>query len=134
MDERRSEPRVPIRAEAEVRFSSWEVFKLIYTINISHGGMNLEMSVEPKQGSALTVRLALPSGPPIELEAVVKHVQVTTSTKPQPPGAPPPQRRCEVGVQFKNLDAAKKAAIEQSIRAHGGALGGPIGLIRKKDS
>lgn len=123
-----------MRTEAEVRFSSWEIFRLIYTINISQGGMNLEvLGDEPKIGTTLTVRLTLPSGPGIELAATVKHVAVTTSTRPQPPNAPPPPKKCQVGVQFNNLDAAKKAAIEQTIRAQSG-MGGPISLTRKTDN
>lgn len=132
MNERRRDPRIPVRTEAEVRFASWDVFKLIYTINISQGGMNLEMGVEPKVGSSLRVKLTLPSGPPIELEATVKHATDVTSTKPRPEGAPAPAKRVQVGVQFTNLDANKKAAIEQIIRGQGGALGS-VGLLRKKD-
>jgi hypothetical protein len=134
MDDRRQQPRVPLRSEAEVRFSSWEVFRLIYTINISQGGMNLEvMGEEPKIGSRLTVKLTLPSGPPIDLEATVRHVTVTTSTRSLPPNAPPPPKKCQVGVQFQDLDPNKKALIEQTIRANGIAMGGPVGLTRKQD-
>ncbi len=133
MDDRRTQPRIPMRAEAEVRFSSWEIFRLIYTINISQGGMNLEvLGDEPKVGTKLSVKLSLPSGPAIELEAVVKHVVVTTSTRPQPPNAPPPPKKCQVGVQFQNLDPIKKALIEQTIRAHAGGMN-PVSLTRKKD-
>ena len=119
-----------MRTEAEVRFSSWEVFRLIYTINISHGGMNLEvLGDEPKVGTELTVRLALPSGPDIELAATVRHVAVTTSTRPPAPHSPPPPKKCQVGVQFKELDASKKALIEQTIRNHSSGVG--ISLTRK---
>jgi hypothetical protein len=132
-DDRRSSPRVPVRNEAEVRFISWDVFRLIYTINISHGGMTLEVGEEPKIGALLTVKLSLPKGPPIELEATVKHVTATTSTRPQPAGAAPPLKKFQIGVQFQNLDAKKKSAIEATIRANGG-MAGPLGLTRKKDS
>jgi hypothetical protein len=132
-DDRRANPRVPLRSEAEVRFLSWEVFRLIYTINISQGGMTLEVGPEePKVGAELTVKLSLPKGPPIELHAVVKHVTSTTSTKPLPEGAPPPPKKFQIGVQFQNLDATKKSAIETTIRAHGG-MGGAVGLTRKKE-
>ena len=134
-DERRSSPRVPLRSEAEVRFISWDVFRLIWTINISQGGMTLEVGPEePKVGATLTVKLSLPSGPPIDLEATVRHVTTTTSMKPLPAGAPPPPAKYQIGVQFQNLDAKKKSAIEATIRAHGG-IGGPMGLSpRKKES
>ena len=85
-DERRKDPRFPMRIEAEVKFTSWHVFSLIYTINISQGGMNLEvLGDEPQVGTSLIVRMTLPKGPPIELEATVRHVTNTTSVKPQPP-------------------------------------------------
>ena len=50
-DERRKEPRVPMRVEAEVKFTSWHVYSLIYTINISKGGMNLELAEEQPAGA-----------------------------------------------------------------------------------
>ena len=46
-DERRKDPRVPAHMEAKVKFTSWHVYSLIYTINISKGGMNLELAEEP---------------------------------------------------------------------------------------
>lgn len=110
-DERRKDPRIPMRIEAEVKFTSWHVFSLIYTINISKGGMNVELDEEPKAGAAMVIRLALPDSPPFELEAVVKHAQ--------PHGA-----RWSVGVQFQNLDEPRRQAIEKAIRAHGGTLQG----------
>jgi c-di-GMP-binding flagellar brake protein YcgR len=108
-----------MRVEAEVKFTSWAVYSLIYTINISKGGMNLEMADEPKQGSKLTIKLRPPEGAVIDIEAVVRH-----ATKA---GA-----RWSVGVQFDTLDGAKRDAIEKAIRAHGGLLG-QTGLTPRKD-
>ncbi len=108
-DERRTEPRVPMRIEAEVRFTSWHVFSLIYTINISKGGMNLELADEPAQGALLTINLNPPEGPPVLLEAIVKHATKTGKV-------------WSAGVQFQNLDAEKRQVIEKAIRAHGGML------------
>lgn len=132
MDDRRKQERVPMRVEAEIRFSSWEVFKLIYTINISQGGMNLDLTSEepPKVGSTLVVKLTLPAGPPIELDAEVRHATEMVSKKAPQPVSPGP-RRYQVGVQFTSLDGNKKSLIEATIRAHGGSLDGPIGLRRK---
>jgi c-di-GMP-binding flagellar brake protein YcgR len=108
-----------MRVEAHVKFTSWAVYSLIYTINISKGGMNLEMAEEPKQGSKLTIKLTPPEGAVIDIEAVVRH-----ATKA---GA-----RWSVGVQFDSLDGAKRDAIEKAIRAHGGLLG-QSGLTPRKD-
>ncbi|HEX8953727.1 MAG TPA: PilZ domain-containing protein, partial [Polyangia bacterium] len=72
-DERRKEPRVAARIEAEVKFTSWHVYSLIYTINISKGGMTLELPDEPKPGATLIVKLAPPEGAPVLIAATVKH-------------------------------------------------------------
>ena len=111
-EERRKHPRVPARIEAEVKFTSWHVYSLIYTINISKGGMNLDLPEEPKQGSSLTVKLTPPDGSPVWIEATVKHAAKVG-------------KAWSVGVQFQNLDDAKRNAIEKAIRAHGGMLSAP---------
>jgi len=107
-----------MRIEAEVKFTSWHVFSLIYTINISKGGMNLEVVDEPQPGASLTVKLSLPEGAPVLIDATVKH---TTKVG----------KSWSTGVQFKDLDDAKRQAIEKAIRAHGGMLGSP-GLTPRK--
>jgi len=111
-EERRTDPRLAARLQAEVKFTSWQVYSLIYTINISKGGMNLDLGEEPGPGAALTVKLTPPEGDPMLLDAVVRHCT--------PAGA-----RWSVGVQFQNLDADKRAAIEKAIRSHGGHLRAP---------
>jgi c-di-GMP-binding flagellar brake protein YcgR len=109
-DERRKEPRFPVRLEAEVRFTSWHVFSLIYTINISKGGMNLELPEQPTADAKLVVRLVEPDGNQVELNAVVRHVSQTKNG------------RWSVGVQFTGVAPAQMQAIEKAIRAHGGTL------------
>src|SRR5262249_29780006 len=98
---------------------------LIWTVNISQGGMQLDLhGDEPKPGSPLTVKLTPPAGLPIELEAQVRHV-----TEVSKPGAP--EKRWQVGVQFVNLDEARNHGIELLLKAHGGPL--PPVTLRKKD-
>jgi c-di-GMP-binding flagellar brake protein YcgR len=109
-NDRRQHPRIPMRVQTEVRFTSWAVYSLIYTINISKGGMNLELTEEPKADAKLTVRLRQPDGSAVDLEAVVRHTQQTKSG------------RWSVGVQFTSLGAVEKQAIERAITAHGGSL------------
>ena len=96
--------------EAEVKFTSWHVYSLIYTINISRGGMNLELVDEPTPGAALTVKITPPEGAPVFIEATVKH---TTKVG----------RTWSTGIQFTGLDEGKRQVIEKAIRAHGGMLG-----------
>jgi hypothetical protein len=107
-----------MRIEAEVKFTSWHVFSLIYTINISKGGMNLELTDEPQPGATLTVKLTLPEGPPVLIEATVKHATKVGKS-------------WSTGVQFQALDDARRQAIEKAIRTHGGMLGSP-GLTPRK--
>ena len=101
-----------MRIEAEVKFTSWHVYSLIYTINISKGGMNLELVDEPKPGATLTVKLTPPEGAAVLIEATVKH---TTKIG----------RTWSTGIQFTGLDEAKRVAIEKAIRTHGGMLKSP---------
>ncbi len=110
-DERRKDPRIPMRLEAEVRFTSWHVYSLIYTINISKGGMNLDLPEEPQKGSTLTIKLTPPDGSPVWVEATVRHASKVG-------------KKWSVGVEFQNLDAARRQVIEKTIRAHGGMLAG----------
>ena len=117
-DERRKEPRLPARIEAEVKFTSWHVYSLIYTINISKGGMNLELAEEQPAGATLTVKITPPEGSPVWIDATVKHASKVGKT-------------WSTGVQFTGLDDAKRQAIEKAIRAHGGMLGSP-GLTPRK--
>jgi hypothetical protein len=111
-DDRRKEPRVPMRVEAEVKFTSWHVYSLIYTINISKGGMNLELAEEPKAGSTVTIKLTPPEGDAVMIDATVKHTSKVGKS-------------WSTGVEFRDLDATKRQAIEKAIRAHGGMLGAP---------
>ena len=72
-EERRASPRIAGRVMVPVRFTSWNMFSFIYTINISRGGMSLEVDEEPKSGTQLIVQLQPPDGSTIDLEAVVRH-------------------------------------------------------------
>jgi len=107
-----------MRIEAEVKFTSWHVYSLIYTINISKGGMNLELAEEPPPNAVLNIKLTPPKGEPLMLEATVRHASKVG-------------KGWSVGVQFQNLDDSKRQAIEKAIRAHGGMLG-TSGLTPRK--
>lgn len=111
--ERRQHPRFPVRGQAEVRFTNWTVFKLLYTVNISKGGMNIELADRPEVGDHVSVRLVLPDAWSIEIEATVRHVTTLAAVSGQRF-----QARYQVGVQFDNLDAERKAMIEETIRKH----------------
>jgi hypothetical protein len=137
-EERRSSPRVTSRMEAQVRFTSWATFSFIYAINISRGGMSLELTEEAPVGTKLAVLIQPPKGELIELQAVVRHsgAMPTRAAPPQPVkegaaaqrGAPP---RYQVGVEFIDLDEKRRAAIEQLLTKHG-APPGASGLAPRK--
>jgi hypothetical protein len=128
-DERRASPRVAHRVEAQVKFTSWSMFSFIYTINISRGGMSIELEEEAPVGTQLAVLIQPPKGDLIELAAVVRHCgPMPTRAAPTPPKAgqvPPraPRPRYQVGVEFSNLDQARRAAIEQLLTQHGAPPG-----------
>jgi hypothetical protein len=108
-DERRVHERIPLRQATEVRFTSWQMYSLIYSINISQGGMSLELPAAQKPGDRLHVRITPPKGTPVEVEAEVRHCTAHG-------------KQFTVGVQFLDLDDAKKQGIEQSIRAAGATM------------
>lgn len=112
--ERRRFPRHAIRGEAEVRFTSWTLFKLLFTVNISKGGMAIEMHEEPPLGTRLVIRIVTPTGDRIPLEAVVRHVTTLSS----PINSEVFVSRFQVGVEFVNLGQAKRDQIEALIRKH----------------
>lgn len=113
-EEKRQHPRFALQVQAEVRFTNWTVFKLLYTVNISKGGMNLQLGEAPAIGSHLQVRLVLPDGWPTTIDAIVRHVTPMAAVTGKTSHA------CyQVGVQFENLDGERKALIEQTILEHG---------------
>ena len=120
--ERRKEPRLPFRVEAEVKFASGEVFRLIYTLNISRGGMTVDLPKAPHEGMEVTIILVPPKGATLELQGLVRHVSAMKKTG---------TGHCQVGVQFTNLDDAKRAFLEGLIRSN--TFGnGTIGIAPKK--
>jgi len=113
-EEKRQHPRFALEVQAEVRFTNWTVFKLLYTVNISKGGMNVQLGEAPDIGSHLQVRLVLPDGWPTTIDAIVRHVTPMAVAAGQTSRA-----LYQVGVQFENLDDERKALIEQTILKHG---------------
>ena len=111
---KRQHPRFALQIQAEVRFTNWTVFTLLYTVNISKGGMNLQLGESPAIGSRLQVRLVLPDGWPTTIDAIVRHVTPMEAVAGQTSHA-----LYQVGVQFENLDDERKALIEQTILKHG---------------
>jgi hypothetical protein len=108
--QRRRDRRFPFRTEAEVRFSSWSAFRLLYTVNISRGGMTVGLSEAVEVGATLDVRLVLPGDRSFLLKAVVRHCG-------RAPGSDDDYR---AGVQFIDLDEPQRAEIEHVLAVHAG--------------
>ena len=112
--ERRQHPRIRVRSQVEVRWRSWEQFRVAYTTDISRGGMRLEISRDhvpetAASGAPLTVRLILPSADAVEFEAEVRHV---SQSKPNELGF------YWVGIQFREM-GDRLQLIEELLREHG---------------
>jgi c-di-GMP-binding flagellar brake protein YcgR len=105
MSERRKFPRLALRVQAEVSFPSWSTLKFFYSMNISKGGMMLELRDQVPIGASLGLTLRVLNEEPIRIEAVVRHVS-------------PIGERFRVGVHFTTLDEAARKSIEDLIDAH----------------
>jgi c-di-GMP-binding flagellar brake protein YcgR len=95
-------PRQEIRLEVKIPTAT--MLKVLWTVNISRGGMSIEMPAEVKPGTRVLVMLTLPNGELLELPANVKH------STPKKGG-----KGFFVGVQFGEISDKAKRAIEQII-------------------
>jgi c-di-GMP-binding flagellar brake protein YcgR len=106
--EQRRHVRYPLKTEAEVRFTTWSVFRILYTVNISQGGMTVGLPEPAEVGSMLDIRLSLPGDQVIELKAVVRHCGRSPGTSDN----------YRAGVEFLDLDAERRAEIETVLAAY----------------
>jgi uncharacterized protein (TIGR02266 family) len=93
LDARRESPRYEQVLPVGVRVSTWEKFEILYTGNISRGGVFIRSARPAPVGSAVSVRLGLPDGQVIELDGEVAHCR-------SPEDAARTGRRPGVGVRF----------------------------------
>jgi uncharacterized protein (TIGR02266 family) len=110
--ERRESARAPSRLRVRVRFEDAKQFSLLYTKDISTGGMFVA-SKEPKPpGSPVEVVLHPPGlAAGITLSGVVSHVVYPTGD---------PSARSGMGIRFDPLTAEQSAIIEGYLRAFAG--------------
>jgi c-di-GMP-binding flagellar brake protein YcgR len=110
-DDRRREQRFDVQAAAEVAVPSWEVFRLVYTINISKGGLKLILPRAPELSASLTVKFTLPGidgQQQFEIPSIVRYVNPLKKNDPQ--GA------AEVGVQFEPMSDQLRHTIESALQ------------------
>ena len=70
----REHSRYPVVLPVGVKLESWDQYAVVYTKNLSRGGLFIRMSSPPPVGTALSVRLGLPDGNVVEIEGEVAHV------------------------------------------------------------
>ena len=104
--ERRGAPRFPFDAQARVRLRRGDSFVLVVPLDISERGVGVSLPERPKLGIVMTVSILAPSGSEVEIEAVVRHVEEAEG-----------DGRFRLGLEFRNLDAERKALIDAAILA-----------------
>lgn len=98
----REHTRHAVRQPVRLRLPSWDRFETFYTQDMSRGGMFLKTPKPMDKGAMLQLTLSLPDGETISLEAVVAHVRAGEG----------------MGIQFLDMDDAKRARVEAMIKAH----------------
>ena len=95
------------RDRVVVSFPGREQLRILWTSDISKGGMFIESDDPPEHGASLEISLETPGGN-LMLEAEVVHVI-------DPARARQIGRSAGVGVEFKNLDRARREALRQYV-------------------
>lgn len=136
--EQRRAPRYPARVAVTLRFPSTGIYDLGFEIavagqqpvsghdidsceslNLSRGGVMLELPYQLPIGQALSVALQLPSGRDLPLQAEVRHVEEVEATGAWAGLEASPHRRYRTGLAFLEVGPAEAALLESL--AHGRA-------------
>ena len=136
--EQRRAPRYPARVAVTLRFPSTGIYDLGFEIavagqqpvsghdidsceslNLSRGGVMLELPYELPVGQPLSVALQLPSGRDLPLEAEVRHVEPVEVTGAWAGLEVSPHKRYQTGLRFLNVGPGEAALLEGL--AHGRA-------------
>ena len=114
MQERRRHPRLPAKdLRCEVRFPSWEVYRLVYAVNISKGGIRFAHSRELEVGEVVQISLRLPDSSVATIKGEVRNVEDTgpgDNTRPAEVG------RYQIGAQFRDDDANSAAGLAEVLK------------------
>jgi Tfp pilus assembly protein PilZ len=104
-EERRQTERVATRSLVEVKIPDWEALRSVYAVNLSLGGIRLQLGSRAPLGAALDIILTLPNGSRLHLAGKVAHLG--------------PEGSGDVGVRFDDLPDKTKEEIEHYIRELG---------------
>ena len=87
-----------------VRVSTWEKFQVLYSANISRGGVFVRCSKPPAVGAAVLMRFGLPDGQTIEIKGEVVHVRTAETALAR-------NRSAGMGVRFIHWTEEERAAV-----------------------
>jgi len=107
-DDRRGDPRVPLRLEVDVPLATVEEMRRVYTTNISKGGLLFTMASPASIPATIDLTLELPDGQKVTLQSEVRHVMRKEGTTD-----------FDVGVQFQELDPKIRKAFEAALASLG---------------
>ena len=119
--EGRKQARISAKLEVEVRFDSWQVYKLMYSRNISKGGVMLQLPHEAPIGGSIELKVHMPDGEVLSLPSVVRHchrdaAETLGSEQAMRAGeAAPAAQEYQVGVKFAAMDAASKKRLFRNL-------------------
>lgn len=104
-EERRGERRVPITLAVDLRLSSIDELRTIYTENISAGGLMFSIPPPVTIAGSVELTIELPDAQRVELRGNIRHVAADAERK-----------LCTVGVQFDELSDDVRAKLETALR------------------
>lgn len=109
-DDRRATARVRLRRDVRVTLRG--VTHETHTINVSTGGVSIELVTSPDRGTRGAIEMPLTEGAPLSLETEVRWIsQLSTSG----PGGS--DRRFLVGLQFVSPPPDAVRRLEDALRA-----------------
>jgi c-di-GMP-binding flagellar brake protein YcgR len=103
-EERRGGDRLPARLEVDVPLTNWQQVKKVYTTNISKGGLLFSVTSPATMPATVDLTLTLPDGSKVTLSSEVRHVSRRDGST-----------EFDVGVQFRELDAASRKVFESAL-------------------
>jgi hypothetical protein len=109
-NERRREPRVSFRSKISVRFGDEPAIST-YPINLSVGGIGIELTSGRPAGTPVAVQLDLSDGVRLDLVGVVRHA---TQVSSQAIGFPGTSRNM-IGIQFSNVTPDVAQRIKEAL-------------------